>query len=177
MTPIGLAERIGQPIEGARQLLRHHQNAFPEFWEWSDAVVFSARTQGKLASAFGWQLIVTEATNDRSLRNFPMQANGAEMLRLAIMFAQERGVVVCAPVHDAILIEAATEQIDMAVETAQAAMAEASALVLGGVRLRTEAVVVHGPNHYPAKDPAGIWALVSRAVAERPHGNCPHGNS
>jgi hypothetical protein len=38
--------------------------------------------------------------------NFPMQANGAEMLRLACCLAIERGLAVCAPVHDAILIEA-----------------------------------------------------------------------
>ena len=38
-----------------------------------------------------------------------MQANGAEMLRLACCFATERGVRVCAPVHDAILIEAPGE--------------------------------------------------------------------
>ena len=34
-----------------------------------------------------------------------MQANGAEMLRLACCLAIERGVKVCAPVHDAILID------------------------------------------------------------------------
>jgi hypothetical protein len=33
-----------------------------------------------------------------------MQANGAEMLRIACCLATERGVEVCAPVHDAVLI-------------------------------------------------------------------------
>ena len=33
-----------------------------------------------------------------------MQANGAEMLRLACCLATERGIEVCAPVHDAVLI-------------------------------------------------------------------------
>ena len=41
-----------------------------------------------------------------------MQANGAEMLRLACCFATEEGIAVCAPVHDAILIEAPVEEID-----------------------------------------------------------------
>ena len=40
-----------------------------------------------------------------TLRNFPMQANGAEMLRLACCLATERGIEVCAPVHDALLVE------------------------------------------------------------------------
>src|SRR3954464_13305113 len=55
---------------------------------------------------FGWPLHVGAAFNPRSLANFPMQANGAEMLRLACCLATERGIRVCAPVHDALLIEA-----------------------------------------------------------------------
>ncbi len=43
--------------------------------------------------------------NPRSLRNFPCQANGAEMLRLACCLATERGVNVVAPVHDASIVE------------------------------------------------------------------------
>ena len=57
-----------------------------------------------LHTVFGWHVHVGEQSNPRSLRNFPMQANGAEMLRLACCFATERGIEVCAPVHDAVLI-------------------------------------------------------------------------
>ena len=42
--------------------------------------------------------------------NFPMQANGAEMMRLAACMAIERGIEVCAPVHDAFLICAPLDQ-------------------------------------------------------------------
>jgi hypothetical protein len=38
--------------------------------------------------------------------NWPMQANGAEMMRIAAMAATEAGIEVCAPVHDAFLIAA-----------------------------------------------------------------------
>jgi hypothetical protein len=41
-----------------------------------------------------------------------MQANGAEMLRLAACLATERGIEVCAPSHDAFLICAPLERID-----------------------------------------------------------------
>jgi hypothetical protein len=34
-----------------------------------------------------------------------MQGNGAEMLRIACIFLTEAGIRVCAPVHDALLIE------------------------------------------------------------------------
>ena len=68
--------------------------------------------------------------NSRSLRNFPMQVNGAEMLRLACCMATDRRVLVCAPVHDALLIEAPLEQLDDAIETTKHAMREASRIVL-----------------------------------------------
>jgi hypothetical protein len=61
-----------------------------------------------------------------------MQANGAEILRLACCLATERGVRICAPVHDALLIEAPLAQLEDAVRTTQQAMAEASAAVLKG---------------------------------------------
>ena len=69
-----------------------------------------------LHTVFGWWLRVGPMTTDRTLRNFPMQANGAECLRLACVYALRRGVKVIAPVHDALLIEAREDdQIDHAV--------------------------------------------------------------
>jgi hypothetical protein len=70
---------------------------------------------GQICTVFGWPLHVEPPVNVRSLRNFPMQANGAEMLRLACSFATERGVRVAAPVHDALLIEAPLDELENAV--------------------------------------------------------------
>ena len=51
-----------------------------------------------LSTVFGWSVRVTDATRSTMLRNFPMQANGAEMLRLACCFTTEAGIKVCAPI-------------------------------------------------------------------------------
>ena len=69
---------------------------------------------------------VGAAANPRSLANFPMQANGAEMLRLACCLATERGHCVCCPVHDALLVEGPADEIEDVVAETQAAMHEAS---------------------------------------------------
>ena len=89
-----------------------------------------------------------------------MQANGAEMLRLACCLATERGVWVIAPVHDAVLIEAPEAELEDAVATARAAMAEASRIVLGGFELATEVKVITWPGRY--SDPRGevMWQRV-----------------
>ena len=44
-----------------------------------------------------------------------MQANGAEMMRIACCSAVERGLELCAPIHDGFLITAPIDRIDDAV--------------------------------------------------------------
>jgi DNA polymerase-1 len=103
MGEASLALRIGQPVSLARELLRLHRETYRAFWLWSDGAVNHAMLYCRLLTPFGWAIHVGTNPNPRSLRNFPMQANGAEMLRLACCYAVERGIRVCAPVHDAVL--------------------------------------------------------------------------
>jgi hypothetical protein len=95
-----------------------------------------------------------------------MQANGAEMLRLACCLATERGIEICAPVHDAVLICAPLDRLDADIATMRAAMAEASRFVLAGFELGTDVKVVRWPDRYA--DPRGteMWDRVCRLVEE-----------
>jgi hypothetical protein len=162
MGEVSLAQRIGAPTSRARELLRLHRQTYPAFWRWSDAAVDHAVLVGHLHTVFGWQVHCGPEANPRGFRNYPMQANGADMLRLACCLATERGVWVCAPVHDALLIEAPAGEIERAVATTEAAMREASALVLGGFTLRSdpEPKVIYHPDRYT--DPRGeqMWRTV-----------------
>ena len=83
-----------------KDLLRVHQETYRTFWRWSDAAVDHAMSKSSLHTVFGWTIHIGEDSNPRSLRNYPMQGNGAEMLRLACCIGTERGIEVCAPVHD-----------------------------------------------------------------------------
>ena len=160
-----LARRIGRPICEARELLRLHHETYRKFWQWSDAAVDHAMLHGRLHTTFGWNIHVGSQTNPRMLRNFPMQANGAEMLRLACCFATERGIRVCAPVHDAILIEAPLHELETAVARTQAAMEEASEVVLGGFRLRSEAKLIRYPERFVDQRGRRMWETV-RSILE-----------
>jgi DNA polymerase I len=160
----GLALRIGGPPILARNLLAAHRQVYRRFWQWSDAAVDFAVLTGRIHTVFGWAQQVDAGYNARSLRNFPMQANGAEMLRLACCLATERGIEVCAPVHDALLICAPLDRIETDVATACAAMAEASRAVLAGFELRTEAKVVRWPDRYMDKRGKQMWDTVSQLV-------------
>jgi hypothetical protein len=122
--------------------------------------------KGRLHTVFGWLVHVGQKSNPRSLMNFPMQANGAEMLRWACCLATERGIKVCAPVHDAVLIEAPTDDIEAYVRKTQEAMAEASRLVLSGFELCTDVKIIRYPDRYI--DPRGedMWRTVMRILDE-----------
>lgn len=160
MGEASLAIRIGQPPSVARELLRLHRETYRTFWRWSDGAVDYAMLHGKLWTTFGWTIYNGTNTNPRSLRNFPMQANGAEMLRLACCFAVERGIGICAPVHDAILIETPLEYLDEAVRTAQQAMSDASAGVLDGFRLQSDAKIIRHPDRYMDDRGVKMWTTV-----------------
>jgi hypothetical protein len=97
-----------------------------------------------------------------------MQGNGAEMLRLACCLATERGIRVCAPVHDALLVEAPLADLDATVAATQEAMSDASAVVLNGFRLRSDVKPVRYPERY--MDPRGerMWSAVSRILGGPP---------
>jgi DNA polymerase I-like protein with 3'-5' exonuclease and polymerase domains len=161
-----LALRIGQPVCHARALLELHRNTYRTFWKWSDACLDHANLHGKLNTVFGWQIRAGSDANPRSLRNFPMQANGAEMLRLACCLLTEQGIRVCAPVHDALLIEAPLEVLDATVAATQELMAQASEVVLGGFRLRSDAKVVRYAGRYMDERGAEMWAKVVELAGE-----------
>jgi DNA polymerase-1 len=164
-----LAERLGISVTDAQLLLAMHHRTYRKFWRWSDATVDYARLYEELYTVFGWRLHVTPDTTERTLRNFPMQANGAEMLRLACCMLTEQGIRVCAPIHDAVLIEAPVAEIDAVVAKAQDIMAEASALVLDGFTLSTDKMCITETT--PWKDEKGkqLWdKLIKHLPATSP---------
>lgn len=166
MAPESLGQRIGLTTAHGRDLLERHHQTYPVFWRWSDAVVDHAMLHNRLWTVFGWQLQISGAANHRSLRNFPVQGNGAEMLRLACCLATERGIRVCAPVHDALLIEAPLRQLDSAVVMTRAAMEEASELVLDGFTVGTDVKLVMYPDRYTDVRGEKMWHTVWEAIAD-----------
>ena len=163
-----LAAQIGSSPAAARELLRKHRGTYPKFWQWSDGAVDYAKLYRCLYSVFGWTIhLGSSLGNPRSLRNFPMQANGAEMLRLACCLATERGICVCAPVHDALLIEAPLDELEAAVTGTQEAMAEASAAVLSGFMLRSEAKLFRYPDHFYDERGEQMWSIVWELVGNK----------
>jgi len=164
-----LASNLGTLTCEARELLRAHRRTYERFWQWSQAATDTAMLRGYLDTVFGWRLHVTSDTRPTSLLNHPMQSNGAEMLRLACCYLVEAGIELCAPIHDAVLIEAPAGEIEHAVTQAQRLMRKAARVVTGGVEIGTDAEIVRYPDRYQDARGVDMWrrvmALVDRIEA------------
>lgn len=110
---------------------------------------------------------ITEATKPNTLRNFQMQATGAEMLRVACCLITEAGIDLCAPVHDAVLVEGDAETIDETIAAVRRLMGQASTIVLDGHEVPTEVEVVMPGSRYSDERGAVMWERVTELLAVR----------
>jgi DNA polymerase I-like protein with 3'-5' exonuclease and polymerase domains len=167
-----LARQLDCDVLEALALLSRHRRAYPRFWAWSDGAVDVAMQTGRIATVFGWPLLVGARTNPRGVRNFPVQGNAAEMMRLAACVTVAAGVELVATIHDALVIEANGSDLEDAVRATQAAMDRASSIVLGGFVLRTEVKYIRHPDRF--RDPrGGLWNTVQRLLGDAE--GCPIG--
>ena len=170
-----LALRIAKSNSYAKELLQHHNRVFKTYWSWCDHVLNSALLLKRIDTCFGWQLHVfgQDKKEMRTINNFPSQATGAEILRVACILLMENDIKILAPVHDAMLIECDEEKAEASIKLTQKLMSDASEIVLGvGNRIKTEADVIKYPDRY--SDPRGVetWNKVLRIVEEIKAGNC-----
>lgn len=157
----GLSTQLGNREAKATQLLRSHKEVFPTYWQWSQDNLNHYLDGHPLYGAMAWPLNPSLGTKTTTARNFKLQANGAEMMRLAAITITAKGIRVCCPVHDAFLVEAPAGEIDEAVKSVQVSMAEASAVVLGGPQIRTDVDIFKYPNRYEEDDGRAMWELVN----------------
>ncbi|MCP1974304.1 DNA polymerase [Bradyrhizobium elkanii] len=156
-----IALQAGISVAEARQLIDLHKRTYRRFWEWSEANVNSALLARRMQSVFGWHRRIVGGERITSIMNFPMQANGAEMMRIAAIGAMRAGVEVCAPVHDAFLIAAPPERLEHDVETMRAIMTKAGEVVCG-LPIRTEAKLIRYPDRYMEDRGIEMWNRVVR---------------
>jgi hypothetical protein len=169
-----LAARLGVSSIEAHQMLNQHKELFAQYWRWSDDWLQAALQTGVMRTAFGWtcRAGILEF-NERSIRNWPIQATGADILRIACILMARHGIRLLAPIHDAVLIEASLEDIEKDVALARECMRRASRIVLnkdltGTHELRTDAKIVRCPDRYSDPRGEGIWARVIELLEQQP---------
>jgi hypothetical protein len=165
-TEFGLAKSLGISLWRAQELLDLHRRVFVRYWQWSEWMAQTATFSRQIETVFGWRMQLTSWTKPRTVSNFPMQANGAELLRWACCFATEEGIEVHAPVQDALLVGGQVDEIEDVVAVTKAAMAKACDLVLHGFILRSDVKIVRFPDRYVDERGAAMWDRIVRLLSE-----------
>jgi hypothetical protein len=126
-----------------------------------------------MRTVFGWECAtgITEFS-ERSIRNWPIQSNCADLFRLAYVWGTRHGLTLIAPVHDAVLLESTEDRIEADVALMREIMRRASRVILsptadGTIELRTDAKIIRHPGRYTDPRGAELWETVLRLLAER----------
>jgi DNA polymerase I len=121
-------------------------------------------TERWTSTVLGWTWYQQGHPKLSSIGNFPMQGNGADMLRVACCLAVEQGVKIIGPVHDAVLIECAPRELSHAITTMQRCMTQAGEVVLDGFVVRSDAHVVLYPQRYRDSRGEAMWNTTQRLL-------------
>ncbi len=168
MSAYGVAQAAKIHELEAKALLQKHRETYRKFWAWAENNKDRGLLGLKLETCFGWPIQVTAGdAKPNTFLNWPMQAHGAEMMRIASILAVERGIKLCAPIHDALLIEAPLDQIDAEVVRLKECMSEASEAVLGdGKVCRVDADIVRYPDRYIDEHGQEVWDQIMGLLAQ-----------
>jgi DNA polymerase I len=150
----------------AGRFIEIHQRVHAPFWRWRDNAAMQALLDRRIESVFGWPLHITTSPNLRTLFNFPMQGNGAEMLRLATVDLCEAGIVPSMLIHDGILFELDNEE---QVTLAKEIMRKASREVCDGFELGVDEDqrLLNGERYQDKRDVAKeMWVTIMNVLRE-----------
>jgi hypothetical protein len=120
-----------------------------------------------ITTKYGWTLRLGADPNRRTLFNYKMQGNGAEMTRLATMWLCEAGIIPSMLIHDAILLEAnSLEEIAHAKEIMMAAGREVcDGLEIGVDGDGADELLVNGARYQDKRpDAIRLWDVVMRTL-------------
>jgi DNA polymerase I len=162
----GLAPRLGISQAAAKSIIAAHQERYPVFWKWSACIVNHTMLNRRLHTALQWPIRYGPKVeiNARSVMNFPMQGNGADMMRVACCLATEAGIQVCCPIHDAVLIESPLDRLEADAEAMMVIMRRAARAVLRGFEVDADAKYVHYPDRYMDPRGAGMWETIIKLL-------------
>jgi hypothetical protein len=160
-----LAARANLGEFEAQELLRSWVTTYRTYTGWLEEQTRTIALQGWASTLYGWTFQVQPATKPNTLRNFPVQANAAEMMRFAAIYAVEAGIELCTLVHDSLVVEADVDDVFAVQTITTECMNEASRRVLGDLVVPVEVSVVRAPDRYV--DPRGrvMWDRVQSLLS------------
>jgi DNA polymerase-1 len=161
-----LAVRTGVSLTEAYEILARLRARFRRFEAYARQVVDHAGLKLKISTPFDWRLQCPPDTNPRTVRNFPIQSTGSEILHVLCILAERRGIKLVAPIHDAVLAEGELGQTDELVSELDRVMRDAAALVLRGYELPSGHQVIRPGERFFDDRGEAMWTTVTGLVGK-----------
>jgi hypothetical protein len=162
-----LAIRTGISLYEAGEILARLRARFRVFEDWTKRVADRAGLDLEISTPLGWIMQCPPGINPRTVRNFPIQSSGSEILHVACVLAERRGIRLVAPVHDAIMAEAPIKQAEDVSAALDRTMRDAAAVVLRGYELPTDVQMVRPGQRYFDERGETMWNTINRLIAKR----------
>jgi hypothetical protein len=163
--PYSLALRTGISLAEAGEILARLKARFHKFEAFAAQVADHAGLELELRTPFGWVMQCPSGTRKNLLRNFCMQSGGSEILHVACILAERRGIEIIAPVHDALMAEGPLEHVAEISAALDRTMRDAAAIVLRGYELPTDQQIIRPGETYYDKRGVEMWTTVTKLVA------------
>jgi DNA polymerase family A len=161
-----LAVRTGISLFEAGEILARLRAQFYRFVDYAQSVCDHAGLDLAISTPLGWWMQCPPGMNPRTIRNFPIQSTASEILHVACVLAERRGIEVVAPVHDAIMAECRADQAEELSTALDRVMGDAAALMLRGYRLPTDCQLIRSGERYFDDRGEAMWTTVTRLLAK-----------
>lgn len=159
--PVSLGRRLRTPSDHAARILSQFDAAYPEWAAFANRVWVTSQFKRRLRAPLGWKMWVTPLTDEElSIKNWPIQSAAAEILKVAVVLAFRRGLRVCGALHDALVVECRSEDVDKAKAEVVAVMQEASVLVLREFELAVDVKEFAHPDRFHDDRGVETWNVI-----------------
>jgi DNA polymerase I len=165
--PRSLATRTGVSLFEACEILARLRARFRTFEAYAQNVTDHAGLHLEIGTPFGWRMKCPSGINPRTVRNFPIQSTGAEILHVASVLAERRGIRIVAPIHDAFVAEAEVRDAEEVSIALDCVMRDASRVVLRGYELQTDMQpIIRAGGRFFDKRGLAMWTTVTELLAK-----------
>jgi hypothetical protein len=135
--PYLLAALAGISLVEAREIIARLKARFRKFDKYCGNIADHAGLNLVLFNEMGWSVRCPPGSPPRTIRNWPVQAAGSAIMRVASILAERRGIEIVAPIHDAFLAQCQVADAHAVSADLDRCMRDASAIVLQGPELPT----------------------------------------
>lgn len=158
-----IADKLKVSKAEASRLLRIYADTFSQYVNWGRDIQNFAFQRGELQTRWGWRRLIgpdptrrSGLPNPRSILNWPVQATGAELMRMAAILCVENGLRICGTVHDSLMLVAPLELADEHAAALKTIMIDVTETALG-MPSAVDLTIARYPDRYFDEDGRADW--------------------